>query len=434
MERKKPAIELVKNNPAEARNTAPQSSRPEASKQEKPVLDERGLADMPFLILTVLLVGIGLIMLFSASYARSYEETGNAAYYFVRQAIFAVSGIGIMWVVSRLNYQVWRFGGFVILLVSLLFLVAVPFIGDSSGGATRWINLGFVRFQPSELAKLGMVLTFATMMSMWKDRMHTFRYGVAPYIGIMGVIAGLLFLEPHLSATLIIAAVGAIMMYQGGTAKKWFVFGAVGLAVLVVVYLNFKGYSSQRIQAWLDPDNKDYAQTIAYQINQSRMAIGSGGLTGLGFGKSRQKYLYLPEEHNDYIFAVVCEELGFLGAAAIILLFVLLIVRGYWLAMHARDRFGALTITGLISLLAIQVFLNIGVVSNLLPSTGIGLPFFSYGGTALWINLAEMGIILGVSRQNTNNIRTAEKRKKRKNTGGNAHARNVHLRRNRRSH
>lgn len=426
MERNKPVIQLVKNDPAE--------KAPAAAPQEKIVVDERGMVDIPFLILTVLLVAIGVIMLFSASYARAYEETGNAAYYFVRQAGFAVSGIAIMLVISRLNYQIWRSASFLVLAGSILLLLVVPFVGMEEKGATRWINLGFVSFQPSEVAKIGMVLSFAAMMSMWKDRMKSFRYGVVPYVLIMGIIAVLLYLEPHLSATLIILAVGVLMMFLGGTDKKWLIMGGVLVALLLVVYLTTKGYSADRITAWLHPEED--AAGKGYQIIQSRYAIGSGGLTGLGFGKSRQKYLYLPEEHNDYIFAIVCEELGFIGAGLIILLFVLLIVRGYWLAMHARDRFGSLTISGLITLLALQVFLNIGVVSNFLPATGISLPFFSYGGTALWVNLAEMGIILSVSRQNTNNMSLTRNKKKKKSrkTGGTMHARNVHMRGNRGTH
>ena len=424
MKRGKPAISVVKSEPAV-----------QSAPREKIEVDERGLADTPFLILTVLLVAIGVIVLFSASYARAYVDKGNAAYYFVRQAGFAVSGIIIMLVVSRINYQAWRAASFLILAGAILFLIAVPLVGTEEKGATRWINLGFVSFQPSELAKVGMVLTFAAMMSMWKDRMQTLRYGVVPYVLIMGVIALLLYLEPHLSATMIILGVGVIMMYLGGTDKKWLILGGVLVALLLVVYLATKGYSANRITAWLHPEQD--ASDKGYQIIQARYAIGSGGLTGLGFGKSRQKYLYLPEEHNDYIFAIACEELGFIGAMVIITLFVLLIVRGYWIAMHARDRFGALTVAGLITLLALQVFLNIGVVSNFLPATGISLPFFSYGGTALWVNLAEMGIILGVSRQNENNIalrqarraknaKRAEKRKQ--------NASDLHMRRDRRAH
>lgn len=378
--------------------------------------DERGLPDLPFLILTVMLVVIGIIMLFSASYARAYRDEGNSAYYFVRQGGFAVAGIVCMWLISRLNYQIWRVLSIPILAISIVFLVLVPIIGSSGGGAKRWINLGFLSFQPSEVTKVGVVLSFSAMMSAWHDKMKNYRYGVLPFVAILGVIAVLLYLEPHLSATIIIVLTGGIMMFLGGTDKKW-LFGILlaGLA-LVTIYLLTKGYSGDRIKAWLDPDS--FSQDKGYQIVQSRYAIGSGGLTGLGFGKSRQKYLYLPEEHNDYIFAIVCEELGFIGAIVIIALFLLLVLRGYWISMHAHDRFGALLVAGMVTLLGLQVFLNIGVVSNLLPSTGISLPFFSYGGTALLVMLAQMGIILSVSRQMDNRIYTKAKRKDSKAAGG----------------
>jgi cell division protein FtsW len=210
------------------------------------------------------------------------------------------------------------------------------------------------------------------------------------------VIAGLLVLEPHLSGTVIILATGASMLFLGGVRLRWFALGGGVVAVFAVVYLTTMGYAGARISAWLDPfsDPSD----DGYQIIQSLYAIGSGGLLGLGLGKGRQKYLYLPEEHNDYIFSIVCEELGFVGAVFIIFLFVLLILRGYWIALHARDRFGTLTAAGLTTLLALQVFFNIGVVTNFLPATGIPLPFFSYGGTALVLQLLEVGIVLGVSR------------------------------------
>ena len=193
-----------------------------------------------------------------------------------------------------------------------------------------------------------------------------------------------------------------IMMLLGGTSKKWLFLFIIAGGLFIVWYLKTNEYSMVRIKAWLDPEA--YASDEGYQIIQSRYAVGSGGLTGLGFGKSRQKYLYLPEEHNDYIFAIVCEELGFIGAAVIVLLFALLVLRGYWISMHARDRFGSLMSAGMITLIGLQVLMNIAVVTNTLPATGISLPFFSYGGTALWVNLVQMGMILSVSRQNTNRM------------------------------
>ena len=371
-------------------------------KREKILLDERGLLDVPFLALTVLLVIIGVVMMFSASYARAYAEKNNATYFFARQAIFAVFGIGMMLFVSKVNYQIWRGASFIVLAVSLVFLMLVPIIGTEEGGAKRWIWIGFTSFQPSELTKLAIVMLFASLMSTYREKMQTFRYGVLPFVAILLVVCALLALERHFSGILIILAIGASMMFLGGTQLRWFAVGGVAVAVFAVVYLTTMGYASDRVTAWRDPMS-DPSDT-GYQILQSLYAIGSGGLMGLGFGKSRQKYLYLPEEHNDYIFPIVCEELGFVGALVIILLFILLIVRGYWIAMHARDRFGALMAAGLTTHMALQTFLNIGVVTNFLPATGISLPFFSYGGTALLLQLFEMGLILAVSRQNDNKL------------------------------
>ena len=355
-----------------------------------------GLLDLPFLLLVVLLTLVGLLMMFSASYARAKWETDNPAYYFVRQAGFAALGIGVMLLVGKLNYFIWFRTALLILGGSVFLLILVPLAGVEVNGAKRWLSLAGIRFQPSELAKLGMILAFAAMMAAWQDKMESFRYGVVPYTGIMVVIAGLLFLERHLSATLIILLIGAMMMLIGGTQKKWLFLGLLIGVAFVFVYVNTKDYAGDRIAAWKDPWSDPLDN--GYQAIQSRYAIGSGGFLGLGLGRSRQKYLYLPEEHNDYIFAIVCEELGFVGAVGILLLFALLILRGYWIAIHARDRFGTLVAVGLTTKLALQVFFNVGVVSGLLPPTGISLPFFSYGGTALLLQLFEMGIILAVSR------------------------------------
>lgn len=371
-------------------------------KRERILLDERGLLDVPFLALTILLVVIGVLMMFSASYARAYVVKDNGTHYFVRQAIFAVVGIGIMLFVSRVNYQLWRGVSFIVLSVSIFFLLLVPIFGTEEGGAKRWIWIGFTSFQPSELTKLAIVMSFASLMSTYREKMQTFRYGVLPFAAILLVVCVLLALERHFSGILIILAIGASMMFLGGVQLRWFVVGGIAVAAFAAIYLTTMGYASDRVTAWRDPMS-DPADT-GYQILQSLYAIGSGGLMGLGFGKSRQKYLYLPEEHNDYIFPIVCEELGFIGAIVIILLFVLLILRGYWIAMHARDRFGALMAAGLTTHMALQVFLNIGVVTNFLPATGISLPFFSYGGTALLLQLFEMGLILAVSRQNDNKL------------------------------
>lgn len=362
----------------------------------------RGMIDLPFLILTLLLMFSGLVMLFSASYARAYAENGNAAYFFIRQAGFAAFGIVVMLAVTRVPVQWIRKASMPLLIVSLFLLVAVLAFGTEEKGATRWINLFGISFQPSEITKLAVVLTFAALISGYGDKMKTFHYGVMPFSAILIVVFLLLALEPHLSCIIIIGATGAAMMFMGGTRCRWFVLLGIVAVIGLLLYLRIKGYASERITAWRDPES-DPANS-GYQILQSLYAIGSGGLWGLGLGKSRQKYLYLPEEHNDYIFAIVCEELGLVGAGLVLLLFMLLIIRGIWLALHAKDRFSSLAMAGIVTQLALQVFFNIGVVTNFLPATGISLPFFSYGGTALLIQLFEMGLVLNMSRDCSNNL------------------------------
>ena len=361
----------------------------------------RGPVDIPFLMLTLLLLSIGVIMVLSASYASAYydlnkETGGNATYYFVKQLIFALMGVAIMLVASRFPMTFYRRFSFWVLAVAIVLLMAVLVVGTKSNGARRWIMIAGQSIQPSEIAKIGVILFFSTLICKYKNLMGTFKYGVLPFVIILGVIVGLLFLEPHLSASIIIITIGAIMMFVGGARLFWFVGGLIGVSGLFVLAVTVLQYSSERISAWRDP----FADTgdTGYQIVQSLYAIGSGGLFGLGLGQSRQKYLYLPEEHNDFIFSIVCEELGLIGAALILTLFALLIVRGYWIALHTRDRYSFLVCTGITSLLAMQVLLNVAVCTNLIPCTGISLPFFSYGGSALLMQLAEMGIILSVSR------------------------------------
>jgi len=358
--------------------------------------------DLPFLLLVILLLCVGVIMVLSASFASAYFDLGrvtggNPTFYFLRQAVFAISGILLMLVASRFPSSFYRRIALPLMLLSLVLLLAVPVIGVAGGGAQRWINLGFMTFQPSEIAKPAIVLLFAHMACVYKDKMKTFRWGVLPFVVILIPLAGLLLIQPHLSAAVIILGVGICMMFLGGTQLGWFVGGFGALAAVGVVVVNQLGHASSRIVAWQDP----FADPLGagWQIIQSLYAIGSGGALGLGLGQSRQKYLYLPEEHNDYIFAIVAEELGFIGVVMILCLFAMLVIRGYWIALHARTKFATLIAAGMSSLLAIQVFLNVGVVTNLLPATGISLPFFSYGGTALWFQLICMGVILSVSRE-----------------------------------
>ena len=362
-----------------------------------PGADDRGMVDVPFLALVLLLSAIGLLMMFSASYVRANYETGNSVYYFVRQLTFVGIGLVIMFVASRFSCHLWQKLAKIVYGLSIVLLVAVLVVGESAGGAKRWVELPLLgRFQPSEVAKFGLICMLAAMAAQYKEKMADWRYGVLRLGGVILVILGLVALEKHLSAIMIIGLVSLVMMYVGGVKKRW-IFLAIALALgFLVLYVSVMGYAGDRITAWLNPEAD--AQNTGYQVLQSQYAIGSGGLFGLGFGRGRQKHLYLPEEHNDYIFAVVCEELGLIGALGIIILFAMLILRGYWIAMHAADRFSTMLGVGLTTLLAVQVVLNMGVVSNLLPSTGVGLPFFSYGGTSALMNLGEMGIMLSISR------------------------------------
>lgn len=358
--------------------------------------EKRQSLDYPFLILVIVLMGIGLIMLFSASYATAYYENKASTYYFMRQGIFAIGGIAIMFVVSFMDYRRFRKYSPLLMVIAIALLIIVLLVGKGNYGEKRWIDLGLFQFQPSEVAKLAVIFMFSSMISVYSEKMHTFRYGVLPFIIILAVIGGLMYLEPHISGAILIVGVGAALMFIGGTHWGWFA-GAIGTAgVAGFAAISFLDYARQRVQTWLNPflDPKG----DGYQIIQSLYAVGSGGLLGLGFGNSRQKYLYLPEAHNDFIFAIVCEELGFVGATIIIILFALLIIRGYWIALHARDKFGSLLAAGITTMVALQTVLNIGVVTGVLPVTGAALPFFSYGGTALLILLAEMGVILSVSR------------------------------------
>ncbi len=365
------------------------------------VKERRAGFDTPFFLLVILLLSMGVVMVLSSSYARAYYDPGNitggnAAYYFVRQLLFALLGTGAMLLASKLPMGFYRRYSFHFLAFALVLLMLVPFVGVKVNGSRRWLGVGGLTLQPSELAKLGVILSFSVMICKIRDRMKTFRYGILPFAAILCLIVGLLVLEPHFSASIIIIAVGGVMLFLGGVRLGWFIAAALTAGGALGVLLAFFPYASSRINTWRDPFSSSSDE--GYQIVQSLYSIGSGGLSGLGLGGSRQKFLYLPEEHNDFIFAVVCEELGFIGAALILVLFALLILRGYWIALHCRDRYDFLVCAGISTLLAIQVFLNVAVVTNLVPCTGISLPLFSYGGTALLIQLGEMGIILSASR------------------------------------
>ena len=368
------------------------------AKENRRPLGEAPSVDYPFLILVLLALAVGLTMLYSASFAQSEYDTGytSSTRYLQKQAVCALIGLAAMFFFSRIPAQLWYRLAWPLYFGSIVLLLSVLVVGESVNGARRWINVAGIQFQPSELAKFTMILLFGRLTRQFGDRAEKFRYGVLGFgLAMLGILVPLA-LEKHLSAIMLMGMVGVVMMFVAGTRAKWLLAGAGAAAAFVVVYVSLMGYAGDRITAWLHPE-RDPGDT-GYQILQSLYAIGSGGLFGLGFGKSRQKYLYLPFQYNDYIFAVICEELGLVGAVAIIVLLAALILRGYWIALHAKDRFSTVLAAGLITLIAVQTVLNLGVVTNLLPSTGISLPFFSYGGTALAVNLGEMGIVLSISR------------------------------------
>ena len=354
--------------------------------------------DIPFFILLTVLLVVGLTMLYSASYAQSEFDTGytDSTRYLLKQVASGVVGFLAMLLLSRVPPGLWLKLAWPLYWVSIVLLLSVLVFGQSVNGARRWINIAGLQFQPSEIAKFTMILLFARLTKGFGSSVREFRYGVLGFgCALLGILIPLA-LEKHLSAIMLMGMVAVVMMFIAGTHPKWLLAGA-GVAVLfVLVYITFMGYAGDRVTAWLHPESDP--RDTGYQILQSLYAIGSGGVFGLGLGKSRQKYLYLPFQYNDYIFAVICEELGLVGAILIIGLFAALLLRGYWIALRAPDRFSTVLAAGLITLIAVQTVLNLCVVTNLLPSTGIALPFFSYGGTALAVNLAEMGIVLSVSR------------------------------------
>ncbi len=385
----------------------------------------QGSMDIPFLIILMTIVTVGLVMLFSASYTYSYYNRGSSTQIFSRQVIYAVIGIVVMFVVSRVRYEYFKLAAIIGVGVSLFLLVIVLFLPDSvQPGFHRWIDLGFITFQPSEIAKISLIMILSFLLErnykaikgkipsemaickrideMTNGRVVIYKSftSVICYGLIILLYAGLVYLEDHVSGTILMLALGVVVLWLGEVRNRWFIIGSVFVAFAVVLLIAnpkiLEEYAGERIVAWLD---KDYSPMGArWQTNNSLYAIGSGGFLGTGLGQSKQKHLFVSEPQNDFIFSIVCEELGFVGATAIILLFALLVYRGIKIGMNAKDRFGALLSMGIVFQIGIQVALNIGVVSDLLPNTGISLPFFSAGGTSLIILLAEMGMVLSISR------------------------------------
>ena len=374
------------------------AARPQKKKRRRLLV--AGGFDMPFLILVLVLLAVGLICMFSASYVYAYYNDGDSYFYIKKQMIFALIGVAAMLAASCLDYHFWHRIAIPLMAVSVVLLIVVR-VMPASNGIHRWIRLpGIGQFQPSEVAKFAMILLFAHLISLNQDRMKSFKVGFLPFIVTLILVALLVIIEPHLSGTILIVGIGLVMMFVGGTRPLYLGVTLAGGLGAVYYMVAVKHYEYDRIEVWLHPF-ESFAGELrnkAWQTVQSLYAIGSGGLLGQGLGSSRQKHLFLPEPQNDFVFAVVCEELGFVGAVIIILLFAVLIWRGFVIGFKAKDKFGSLLAIGLTAQIGLQVMLNLAVVSNLFPNTGISLPFFSYGGTSLVMLLGQMGIVLSVSR------------------------------------
>ncbi len=359
----------------------------------------RGGVDKPFLIIVLLLLCFGSVMVSSAGYAYAKSNLGGDSFYFIKkQLVWAALGIFAMVGMSVVDYGFLKKHARLIFVFSylLLWCVFLPVIGVETNGARRWVNFYVVQFQPSEIMKFGLVLLLALYISKFSHKTHTFKYGIFIPACLVVFVCGTVALEKHMSATIILFLLGAGMIFVSGADIKWIgaIGGVFGTAAASIIL--FTDYTKARVDAWLHPEL--YIQSGSWQPYQSLLAIGSGGLFGVGLGKSYQKQLWLPEPQNDFIFAIVCEELGLIGALALVSLFLLLIWRGYIISKRAPDVFSSMLVFGLVMKVGIQALLNIAVVTTTIPTTGIALPFFSYGGTALVMQLAEMGIVLSISR------------------------------------
>lgn len=377
------------------------SMRGEALRRKsKPRLFSDGKMDMPFFTLVIIIQAVGLIMLFSASYAYAYTNYGNSYQFISRQAIFAAIGVTFMLLISKLDYHIFRHFAWIVYFVSIVMLIVVLILPpiNPALAVKRWLGFGSFTFQPSEVAKFAVILLFAHLISINYKQMEKFKFGILFFGVLLGFVCVLVIAERHLSATILLFCIGVCLMVVGGVKIAHVVAcGLVGVAgVAIAIISGVIGYGADRIKYWLDPWSA--AGGEGWQTIQSLLSIGSGGLFGRGIGQSRQKYLWVPEPHNDFIFSIVAEEVGLIGSLLIIALFCMLVWRGFVIAMRSKDKFGCLLAVGFTFQVGLQAALNIMVVTNTIPNTGISLPFFSYGGTALVMLLCEMGVVLSVSR------------------------------------
>ena len=355
----------------------------------------RGTLDFGFLISVMLLLVLGLIMVFSASYPSAYYQYDNGFYFIEKQLKWALLGLVAMFFTANFDYHNYKKLAVPILFGCALLLLAVLVVGIKVKGARRWLGTPSISFQPSEVAKIGLIIYFAYSMSLAKEKIKQLKYLIR-YCAILGVFLLLLILEPHFSICIIIGLTIVIMMLVAGARLRYFLLAAVPVIPLGIGVAIFEPYRLQRLITFTNPFQDRLGS--GWQIIQSLYAIGSGGLFGVGFGNSRQKYMYVSEPQNDFIFSIICEELGLIGALAILALFGYMIYRGIKIAMNSPDTFGSLLVTGIVALVGVQVVLNIAVVTSSIPTTGIPLPFFSAGGSSLVFLLAAMGIVMNVSR------------------------------------
>jgi cell division protein FtsW len=376
-------------------------ARKEIIKREREILPK---FDFPFFTIVIVLLAFGIVTMFSASYAYAFRMHGDSYYYVMRQLGFIGFGIVVMLFLSRIDYHLMM-KKFIVRLgagITLGVMAFVALAGQVQGGAGRWLTISGTMVQPSEVLKFAVIVVLAYWMHTYYGKLGDFKKGFLPILLFLLASSGLTLVQPHLSGAIIIFAIGFIMMFVGDCKIKHIilillVFAALaGIAIPAMRAMGIEHFDA-RILSWQNPEADIRGDT--FQTYQSLITIGSGGMFGLGLGNSRQKYAYLPASHNDFIFSIICEELGFVGAFLVILLFIMLIARGFYIAVCARDKFGMLMATGITAQLGIQAFLNIGVVTNSIPNTGISLPFFSYGGSALVMQLAGIGVLLNISRK-----------------------------------
>ena len=349
--------------------------------------------DYTLLFVVLFLVAFGLVMVYSTSSYTAELKMGTPTYYLFRQGIFAMLGIIAMFVIASLDYHLLKYFSLLLIWGTIILLGLVLLIGKASNGSVRWIQIGSIQFQPSEVAKITITLFTAHMASIWAARIG--RLNIMLKVLVLPLVAVALIALENLSTGIICAAIAFMIVFVTSPKVKEFILLGLGGVALMGIFLFSQRYRLERLEIWLEPEKHERG----YQTLQSLYAVGSGGIFGKGLGQSIQKLGFIPESHNDYVFSVVCEELGLFGAICVVMLFVLLIWRCVMIAMSAPDLYGALIVVGVITHIAVQVIVNIAVVTNTFPPTGVPLPFISYGGTAIACLLAEMGLVLSVARQ-----------------------------------